>query len=124
MERIPLDIIMNHIIPYTYNIQPDVLLDDIRNYYAVKSRLIRDEYDTKIIRHELLANFYMDTQKLDAILDRQFHSKQYDHNNLNKYTQEVKFNILFGLLSVQERNYFSEYILTELRQWIANPMLN
>jgi len=121
MERIPLDIIMNHIIPYTYNIQPDVLLDDIRNYYAVKSRLIRDEYDTKIIRHELLSNFYMDPQKLDAILKRQFISLCY--KNLNKYPQEVQFNILFGLLSAQERNYFSEYILTELHQWIANPML-
>ena len=31
MERIPFDIIINHIIPYTYNVQSNILLENI-NY--------------------------------------------------------------------------------------------
>ena len=36
MEKIPYDIIINNIIPYTYNIQSNLLLDDIKNYYINK----------------------------------------------------------------------------------------
>lgn len=32
MKKLPLDIIMNHIIPYSYNIQNNLLLDDIKSY--------------------------------------------------------------------------------------------
>jgi len=53
MERIPLDIIINHIIPYTYNIQPNILLEDIKNYYT-----INDKHNTNVIKHELLSNSY------------------------------------------------------------------
>lgn len=118
MERIPLDIIMNHIIPYTYNIQPNILLEDIKNYYIIKAKLINNKYDTKIIKHELLSNCYMNTQKFNNILDRHFqiHSKNYDHNIIYQYSQKTKFNIVFGLLSIEERTSSSEYIFKELYQ--------
>ena len=120
MEKIPMDIIINHIIPFTYNIQPKLLLDDIQNYDKIKSLLINDKYDTDIIKHEILAIFYINKTKLNNILNRHFqiNLKNYDYNIIYKYSQNTKFNILFGLFSIEERTYFSDYILNELRQWI------
>jgi hypothetical protein len=120
MERIPLDIIINHILPYTYNIQPKVVLEDIKNYYTIKSKLMDNKYDTNVIKHEMLALFYMNKQKLNNILHRrfQFHLKRYDDDIIYKYSQNTRFNILFGLLSSEERMRFSEYIFKELYQWI------
>jgi hypothetical protein len=120
MERIPIDIIINHIIPYTYNIQSNLLLEDIKNYYKIKTKLMDDKYDKNFIKHEILAIFYIDKQKLNNILDRhfQFNLKKYNYNIIYKYSQNTKFNILLGLFSKDERTYFSEYILKELREWI------
>jgi len=120
MERIPFDIIINNIIPYTYNIQSKLLLEDIKNYYTIKTKLLDDKYDTNIIKHELLANCYMNKQKVNNILHRHFqiNLKKHNYNVLYKYSQNTKFNIIFGLLSKEERTYFSEYILTDLRDWI------
>ena len=120
MERIPLDIIINHILPYTYNIQPKVVLEDIKTYYTIKSKLMDNKYDTNVIKHEMLAVFYMNKQKLNNILRRrfQFHLKRYDDDVIYKYSQNTRFNILFGLLSSEERMRFSEYIFKELYQWI------
>ena len=53
MEILPLDIIINHIIPYTYNIQPKFLLEEIKNYHKIITILIDDKYDTDVIKHVL-----------------------------------------------------------------------
>ena len=50
METLPFDIIINNIIPYTYNIQPSLLLEDIKNYYNIKKILMNEKYDTIIIK--------------------------------------------------------------------------
>jgi hypothetical protein len=120
MERIPIDIIINHIIPYTYNIHPNLLLEDIKNYHKIKTILVDDKYDTDVIKHEILAVFYTNKQKLNNILHRHFqiNLKKYDYNIIYNYSQNSQFNIVFGLLTREERTYFSEYILKELYQWI------
>jgi hypothetical protein len=118
--RIPLDIIINHIIPYTYTIQPTLLLEDIQNYHKIKTILMDNKYDTDIIKHEILAIFYMNEPKLTNILDRHFqiHQQNYDYNIIYKYSQNTKFNILFGLFTTKERTYFAEYILQNLMRWV------
>ena len=120
MKRIPIDIIINHIIPYTYNIQPKFLLEDIKNYHKIRTILIDDKYDTDVIKHEILAIFYSNKQKLNHILHRHFqiNLQNYDYNIIYGYSQNTKFNILFGLFSIEERTYFSEYILKDLKKWI------
>jgi hypothetical protein len=122
MEKLPFDITINYIIPYTYNIQPKSLLEDIKNYHTVKSILINDKYKTDIIKHELLARYYCinNKQKINNILNRHYLSnlKNYDYNILYKYSQNTKFNILFGLLTEEERTSSSEYIFKEFSNWI------
>ena len=120
MKRIPIDIIINHIIPYTYNIQPKFLLEDIKNYHKIRTILIDDKYDTDVIKHEILAVFYTNKQNLNNILHRHFqiNLQNYDYNIIYGYSQNTKFNILFGLFSIEERTYFSEYILKDLKKWI------
>ena len=120
MEKIPYDIITNHIIPYTYNIQPKTLLEDIQNYHMIKSILINDKYQTNIIKHEILARYYLNKPKINNILNRHYliNFKNLDYNILYKYSQNTKFNILFGLLTKEERTSSAEYIFEEFNNWI------
>lgn len=103
MEKIPYDIIINNIIPYTYNIQSNLLLDDIQNYYTIKSKIIEDKYSTSI-KLEILA-FFSFKSMLNTILNRHFISnlKQYNYDNIKNASLEKKFSILFGLLTKEER---------------------
>ena len=64
MKIIPIDIIINHIIPYTYNIQPNLLLEDIKNYHKIKTILMDGKYDIDVIKHEILAIFYSTKQHI------------------------------------------------------------
>jgi hypothetical protein len=121
MERLPFDIIINYIIPYTYNIQPTLLLEDIQNYYNIKNILFDNKYDTDIIKHELFAVLHMN-KKVDNIFSRRFqvNLKKYNYRKIMyKYSQNTRFNILFGLFTKEERDRFSEYILKDLHQWIV-----
>lgn len=40
MNKTPLDVIINNIIPYTYIVQSDILLEDIKNHYQIKEILM------------------------------------------------------------------------------------
>ena len=111
MNRIPFDIIINNIIPYTYNIQSNALLEDIKSYYAIKEILMDKKYDTDMIQHEILAVFYGNTYRLSIILDRHFQQK--DYNTIYNLSNSKRFNILFGLFTKEERVLFLEHILQD-----------
>jgi hypothetical protein len=117
MERIPFDIIINHIIPYTYNIQSNILLEDIKNYYTIKN-ILMDE------KHEILALFYDSKPKLYTILYRHFQMKikPQDYNIIYKFSKNTIFNILFGLFTKEERLYFLEYMLQDNGIWIKKKL--
>jgi hypothetical protein len=121
MNRIPFDVIINHIIPYTYNIQSNTLLEDIKNYYIIKTKLMNYKYDTNIIKHDILAVFYDNKSLLNKILYRNFQIKfkNYDYNIIYKYSNNTRFNILFGLFTKEERQKFFEYILQDNSIWIT-----
>jgi hypothetical protein len=115
MKRISFDIIINHIIPYTYNVQSNILLEDIKNYYTIKKILMNETYDTNMIKHEILALFYDDKYKLSTILNRHFQSKlkKDDCNIIYKLSNNKRFNILFGLFTKEERLLFLKHILQD-----------
>ena len=120
MERIPFDVIINHIIPYTYNVQSNTLLEDIISYYTIKKILLDEKYDEHIIKHEILAVFYDNKPKLYTILHRHFKMKlkQMDYNIIYNYSNKKRFNILFGLFTKEERIYFLEYLFRDNCIWI------
>ena len=122
MNKIPIDIIINHIIPYTYCIQPYILLEDIKNYYIIKKKLLDNKYDTNIIKHEILAQFYRNNHYLYSILSRLFTLKNKDfnfvYNFIYKYQKNKRFNLLLGLFTKEERIIFFEYIIRDNYIWI------
>jgi len=111
MEKIPFDIIINNIIPYTYNIQSNLLLEDIQNYYTIKSKIMDDKYYSTSIKLEIVAYFYI-KKMLNNILNRYFiiNLKQYTYNNIHNFSIEKRFNILFGLLTKEERTIGLNYV--------------
>ena len=120
MERIPFDVIINHIIPYTYNVQSNILLEDIKNYYTIKEILMDKKYDTNMIKHEILAVFYDNQTKLSTILHRHFQIKlkKKDYNIIYNFSNNKRFNILYGLFTKEERTNFLEYMLRDNDFWI------
>lgn len=110
MEKIPFDIIINHIIPYTYTTQSKILLEDIKNYYSIKSNIMGDPYSTSI-KLELLVFFHFKSM-LNTILNRHFsiRAKQYNYDNIKSCSLEQKFSILFGLLTKEERTQGLRYV--------------
>lgn len=72
MEIISYDIIINNIITYTYNIQSKLLLEDIKNYYTIKSKIMEDKYNTSI-KLQILVFFHFKSM-LNNILIRHFFS--------------------------------------------------
>jgi hypothetical protein len=115
MKRIPFDIIINHIIPYTYSVQSNLLLEDIKNYYTIKEILMNKKYDTNMIKYEILALFYDNKHKLSTILNRHFQMKckKKDCDTIYNFSNNKRFNILFGLFTKEERILFLKYILQD-----------
>ena len=111
MEKIPYDIIINNIIPYTYNIQSNLLLEDIKNYYTIKSKIIEDKKYSSSIKLEILV-FFKFKSMLNTILNRHFivNLKQYNYDNIKGFSLEKKFSILFGLLTKEERTNGLDYV--------------
>ena len=111
MDRIPRDIIINNIIPYTYRIQPNLLLEDIKNYYAIKCKIMDDKYITYFVKLELLVYLY-NRNMLNAILNRRF--RPFEYKKIQNYTIDKKFSLFFGLFTKEERTDSSAYVFNDL----------
>jgi hypothetical protein len=119
IKKIPKDIVFFNIIPYTYQVQPSCLLEDIRDYYNVKKEIFDNKYyDVDMIKHEIysyLSFFYVNFLKF--ILRRHIIFQNYDEEKMNKYLEKFckfsihkRFNILLGLFTVSERLRFTLHI--------------
>jgi len=133
LKKIPNDIIINHIIPYTYQKQPLRLLHDIRSYTR-EFKFVEDvyytEYNPSVLICDLIrfcnnniAPIYGIEYKYELLLRRNYllsmrcktdiihYVFQNIHKNLNHKT-ENKIKFIWGLLTSQERlDFIDEYIL-------------
>jgi len=132
IERLPREIILE-IIPYTYNVQNKNLLNDIKNYKESKQTVFELYYNCWIIHmgypiesledknwviNDLLlyannnkASMYGYVDKFYNIFKRNIYlqtNKDVDKyaNILEKKHVTTQFNIVFSLLTVEERNNF------------------
>ena len=105
LAKIPYDIIINHIVPYTYNVQSKELLYDIKNFVE-DLNLIENcylfDYNYCILYRDLL-NFC----KL------KFNNKLFNMNYVNKkYLKNIRF--LWGTLTPKLRTGFvNKYVLED-----------
>jgi hypothetical protein len=133
LKKIPNDIIINHIIPYTYQKQPLCLIHDIRSYTR-EFKFVEDvyytEYNPSVLICDLIrfcnnniAPIYGIEYKYELLLRRNYvlsmkcktdiihYVFQNVHKNLNHKT-ENKIKFIWGLLTTQERlDFIAEYLL-------------
>jgi len=130
ISRLPRDII-SKIIPYTYNFQNKILLDDIKNYKEIKTTLLELYYRTWIIElqsqdpeddknwlindifayaNDYNATMYGYIDKFYNIFRRNVFLQQ-NHENIDNYINSLEekdvssqINIFLGLLTIDERN--------------------
>jgi len=132
VSRLPFDVIINHIIPYTYQCKDKQLLIDIRSYYndlqLLENIYFIDFNDTIMINdlvrfcNNNVAPAYGIEGKYERILRRNFNLSQkskeyifhfifsYFHNTLLEDTNR-KIKFLWGLLNPKERTRFINRLL-------------
>ena len=133
MQRIPIELIREHIAPFTYNPQPKQLLQDIRSFHT-DIAILRNYYiifeNHFILLYDLIqlcnggeeAPIYTLSDRYEAIVRRHSQIKNKHSNWLIEYfmcyfhTICNKRNIifLFGLLTQAERTEFiNTYIISQ-----------
>jgi hypothetical protein len=127
INKLPDDIIINHIIPYIYQPQPNNILCDIRSYVA-DYKFIESIYMTQFNEYVLLNDliqfygihltpYYGLDDKFDTLLRRHFSIKNKNeeklinmvrlnfHRNIEN-NAERKVRFLLGLFTPKERSEF------------------
>ena len=127
IDKLPFDVIINHILPYTYKPQPNNLLTDIRSHYAdygILDNVYMTQYNEFILLSDLikfcgrcLNPYYGMNNKFDAILRRHINiiykneeklinmvRLNFDRNIENNTERKIKF--IWGLLTPFERSEF------------------
>ncbi len=120
INELPLEIIINNIIPYTYNIQSKNLLMDIRSFYIdynIIDNIYTFDYNNIILLRDLL--FFTQLNKYEKLIN--IIKKHIFFNNdsikasnyiINNFETNIKLNIdrkikfLFGLMTPIQRTRF------------------
>jgi hypothetical protein len=136
LATLPLDVILNHILPFLYQPQPQKLLEDIRSYvtdYNILQNVYLYEYNYSILYHDIRTYCigrtrpYSTFEKLKNIVGRHVLCKtnakimntiRYIHDRSNPGTEAQKIKFLWGLLTPQERTDFINKMVIEEYQEI------
>ena len=106
LNKLPYEIIINHIIPYTYNKQKEDLLVDIVNNYETLNKI---NNNTQSIHNILYSIYWQNNEYLKNILQRLFiknHNKLFTLHIFNQYNLKKRFKILWSLLNPIERSKY------------------
>ena len=134
INKLPDDVIINHILPYTYEPQPRKILNDIRSFakdYSLIESIYMTQFNELVLLYDLLRFLYLNINPsygikniiIENVLRRHFHLKnkngEYLINMLIvcfggnlEINTERKIKILWGLLKPFERTQFiNKYII-------------
>lgn len=133
LQLLPYDILVNHIIPYTYEKQSKILLEDIRsycsdfdlinNYYMFESNEIVLLNDLVRFCNNNIAPVYDIEPRYETILKRHFSMMKKTTLEIKQFVfidfhrrlivhPERKIKFLWGLLTPTERTrFFNRYVL-------------
>lgn len=131
-RTLPEDIVIQHIMPYTYRKQPRQLLFDIRNYYddyALVDEYYNHNYNQCMWLNDMicfftLPHFHSTKKGIDKILRRHIHYKNKEDYMLveiaiEQYYRKIadnaerKVRFLWGLLLPVERTQFINKFILE-----------
>jgi hypothetical protein len=147
LDKLPLEIIINHILPYTYRPQSKELMQDIRSYY-VDNSFLENAY-TFDINENILMNdiskfcsgrndyLYFNENnklppKLEHILRRNYTMSKFTNYELYNFVTQVlyvhnpianvnKIKLLFALLNPIERTRFiNKFVIDPLVYFTEN----
>jgi len=135
IDRLPFDVIVNHILPYTYNPQPKNLLLDIRSYvndYALVESVYITQYNEFVLLHDLkkycgayLNPYFGMNNNFYSILRRHVSIKNQSEETLinmvrNNFQRNLEINterkvkFVWGLLTPTERtDFINNFILMD-----------
>ena len=97
LRKIPDDVIINHIIPYTYEKKPIRHMADIRDF-CESYRTIAEYYYTELNEYILLRDivyFYNGGHSLDEGIEHLFTVRLNRNISLQKYSLEEKYVFIF-----------------------------
>jgi hypothetical protein len=110
--KIPVDVFLKYIIPYTYSLQPSVLLKDIRNYYHTWQFI-------EMNKEEKWKEYYVRNETtFDGYMFLEIENKM-DYFNCHVFDGERIFDILrrYPLLSKRKNAEIVNYILHVFNQF-------
>jgi len=110
MDKLPIDIIREEILPYTYQPQPKELCNDIRSFYNIRDYLYKLYYDRWLHTFQFEEN--ADLNWLDNDICRFFNDDRatmfgYTDNCLNKYKRNFNLKDKTGK---EVRDYINKII--------------
>jgi hypothetical protein len=128
LSKIPDDIIINHIIPYTYNIQPKEFLNDIKSFYN-DYNTINDvylfEYNAVILLRDLLFFTVIYNKSMINIVKKHIFFNKYTNKQIYNYilykieltinlNTERKIRFLIGLMTpIQRAKFINRFVLLD-----------
>jgi hypothetical protein len=124
MNRIPEDIIINHILPFTYRLQPRELLRDIKTFvedFSLVEQYYTDDFNTVFLLRDLITFGTKNTEvclnitnKLTEIMRRYFSYKKLDDTTMfSKVHRLSHFSFVFikaSIMSNKTRLLVKRYI--------------
>ena len=133
IKSLPNDVIINNIIPYTYNVQPKKLLHDIRSFYLdfnMTENYYYIYYNPSILLNDLIHFYYYNedtysiTNKYYKIFKRHFMFQDCQYITIANYIFTkfhtnlfdkpiIKIKFLWGLLKPNERAIFIDTFVME-----------